>query len=298
MRLHPTELLEDYALGLLPTEAEDRLIEHLSECQQCQQALGALEETLSLVAYTAPVTAPPLEAEDRLFARIAELRQNERREIATAPATAEATSVRPSRTLPVPRAADRRAQPVQRARAAEVVPFARSLPRRLAASRTLLAVAALAALLLLTVGVLGTQLQQAQAREATLAAQVREQEHALAIVSAPDAVTRSLTPTTAALGGASGTMVMDPAHGQGVLVLAHLPPAPAGKTYEFWLVQGAGGTETTIPTGTFAARADGSARLIFGASQPLSELRDAGISLEPAGGVAHPDSPMLMLLSA
>lgn len=161
---------------------------------------------------------------------------------------------------------------------------------------------AVAAALALAVGLLNAQTATLRQRNAALQAQASAQQTALTIVAAPGAFVRQLAATQQAARGAVGAMAMDPSTGQGVLLISHLPVLPAGKSYEFWIVQqqasATGATETVHPITTFMVSEGQVARVVFTAQLPSSQIVNAGISIERAGGVAQPDSPMIMLFAA
>jgi anti-sigma factor RsiW len=279
MMTHPTDLLESYALGALePNEAAD-VARHVQECATCQQRLRDIDRTLGLLATLAPETSPPDGAEDRLFARIAELRQSspfERR-----PTPASLSTLTESR------------------QAIDPIARLRRLPG-LGARRAVYGLAALAAVLLLAVGLLAGQLHAAQTTNATLTAQLAQQQRAMSVLSSPNAVVRHLVATDTMARGATGTMVMDPAKKDGVFIVSQLPQLPSGKTYEFWLVQASPGSSEgeAIPTGTFEVDSTGQALVAFNTDISVSQLSNAGVSVEAAGGARHPDSPMIMLIAS
>lgn len=89
--------------------------------------------------------------------------------------------------------------------------------------------------------------------------------------------------TTVALQAGSGKLVVA-ADGSAVLVLDHLADAPAGKTYQAWVVQGT----TPASAGTFSAR-DG--RAVVPIPQPVPDGAVVAVTVEPAGGATAPTLP-------
>ena len=94
------------------------------------------------------------------------------------------------------------------------------------------------------------------------------------------------------LRGTSGAEVMarviwnDKAGGQ--LIVATLPPAPAGKAYELWALGGA----QPRPAGLFQVDADGrAAQTVDAGSEPPKGF---AVTLEPATGVPAPTGPIVM----
>jgi anti-sigma-K factor RskA len=80
--------------------------------------------------------------------------------------------------------------------------------------------------------------------------------------------------------GASGSVVLTPG-GPGALVLADLAAAPAGRTYEAWVVQG----HTATPAGLFRG---GDTSTIVPLSRPVPAGAVVAVTIEPAGGSATP----------
>lgn len=95
--------------------------------------------------------------------------------------------------------------------------------------------------------------------------------------------------TALSLQGASGSVVRS-SNGMATLVVSGLPAAPAGKTYEAWVIAGG----TARPAGLFTAR---------GRTATLSLTRDVpkgaivGVTLERAGGAARPSGTPLVTSS-
>ena len=81
------------------------------------------------------------------------------------------------------------------------------------------------------------------------------------------------------LTGAKGSVVVS--GGSGALVVSDLAPAPAGKTYEAWVVQGGHAT----PAGTFTG---GRRTIVFRLTRALPAGAIVAVTLERAGGVDQP----------
>lgn len=294
MTQHPNDLLEDYALHLLPATVEQSVAEHLAGCADCRQRVDSLERALGLLALAAPHALPPEDAEERLLQRVNALRRAEVSSLGPAVARRQQRQAAGPRELShPPRWLSMASSPARGA-------ATRSGERR--RSRVMVGLLAVAAALALAVGLLGAQTASLRHRNAVLQAKASAQETALAIVAAPGALVRQLAPAQQAAKGAIGAMAMDPSSGRGVLLISSLPVLPKGKTYEFWIVQQqtspSGETETVHPITTFTAASGEVARVAFSVQLPSSQIVNAGISIEPAGGVAHPDSPMIMLFAA
>jgi anti-sigma-K factor RskA len=156
-----------------------------------------------------------------------------------------------------------------------VVPFE---PRRSRLQPALVAVAAAAAIVAVAVGLWAAQLSGDldEARSA-----LERQRASAAVLADPDARTVSLQE------GADGRLVLTP-DGDAVLVVDDLGPAPAGKTYELWVVPEGG---TPAPAGTFPGR-DG--RDIVSVDEPVEAGQVVLVTVEEAGGVDAPTSDPIL----
>jgi anti-sigma factor RsiW len=81
------------------------------------------------------------------------------------------------------------------------------------------------------------------------------------------------------LTGAKGSVVV--AGGSGALVVSDLAPAPAGKTYEAWVIRAGHAS----PAGTFAG---GGRTIVIRLTRALPAGAVVAVTLERAGGVAQP----------
>ena len=167
--------------------------------------------------------------------------------------------------------ADVRAEPPQ-----VVVPFE---PRRRRAVPVLAAAAAITAVVALGSGLWASSLSNEL--DDTRAALDRERAAAEVLVD-PDARGVSLQ-------AGDGQLVVDP-DGQAVLVLHGLPPAPAGKTYETWIVPG-GKIEDANPAGLFPGR-DGTEIVTVEGTVRAGDL--VAVTVEEAGGVDAPTAPPIV----
>jgi hypothetical protein len=110
------------------------------------------------------------------------------------------------------------------------------------------------------------------------------------VLSAPDTVSVKLAGVPQPE-MASGIVRYNPRKGV-VLYTAVLPPLPAGKIYQMWLVPTAG---APISAGVFAPGAHG-ARQLWTAEVPLNlEVKAFAVTIEPAGGVPQPTGPKVLV---
>jgi len=150
-----------------------------------------------------------------------------------------------------------------------------SLDSRRRAPRVLAAVAAVAAVVAIGLGIYAVALvSDLDATRSALAAQ----EQAAAVLADPSA-------TTVALQAGTGRLVVG-AGGDAVLVLDDLPSAPPGKTYQAWVVEG----QTPVSAGTFDST-DG--RAIVPILQSVSDGAVVAVTVENAGGASAPTLPPL-----
>jgi Anti-sigma-K factor rskA/Putative zinc-finger len=156
-----------------------------------------------------------------------------------------------------------------RAEPQNVVPFE---PRRSRVAPVLGAVAAVAAVVALAVGLWATQLSG----DLDDTRSALERERAAAAVLA-DPAARAVS-----LASGEGRLVVSP-EGTAVLVLDGLEPAPPGKTYETWIIEG----ETPTPAGLFPGSEERDRVLVDGTVGPGSVV---AVTIEDEGGVQVPQS--------
>ena len=146
-------------------------------------------------------------------------------------------------------------------------------PRRWRVAPVLGAVAAVAAVVALGIGLWASNLSSEL--DETRAALARAQAAAQLLVD-PAA-------QTVALQQGTGRLVVD-ADGQAVLVVEGLEPAPAGKTYELWIVPG-GDIAAASPAGLFPGR-DGTE--IVGLEGTVTPGDVVAVTVEAAAGADAP----------
>ena len=186
----------------------------------------------------------------------------------TAALAVAASGPEPSTALRERILADVRAEPPQ-----VVVPFE---PRRRRAVPVLAAAAAIAAVVALGIGLWAADVssQLDEAREAL------ERERATVGILADPSV-RSVS-----LQAGVGRLFVS-SEGKAALVLAGLGPAPAGKTYEIWIIEGG----TPAPAGLFPGR-DGTE--VVGVDGAVGDGDVVAVTVEQAGGVDAPTTPPIV----
>jgi anti-sigma-K factor RskA len=90
------------------------------------------------------------------------------------------------------------------------------------------------------------------------------------------------------LAGAAGSVVTTDDGRNGILVLSNLRPAPRGKTYEAWVIEGS----RARPAGLFRA---GPGTVTVRLSERVPRGARVGVTVEHAGGASSPTSAPLAL---
>jgi anti-sigma-K factor RskA len=220
---------------------------------------------------TAAYALDALDAEERREFE-AHLRECERcqAELATLSGVTEALAIAASGPAP---AAGLRERVLEAARSEPhvVVPFERPSRRRVPALAA--AVAAVAAIAAVAVGLWALQLSSDldEARSA-----LDEQREAAAVLADPSAESVSLA-------AGQGRLVVDP-DGRAVLVLDGLGPAPSGKTYEVWVIEG---EAAPVPAGLFPGEEGGDLVLV---QEDVGAGAVVAVTIEDAGGADAPST--------
>ncbi len=102
------------------------------------------------------------------------------------------------------------------------------------------------------------------------------------------------TPSANPASTAGGLVLWDAEQAAGMLSVRNLPPAPAGKDYQLWVVDP--GQPKPLNGGVFKTNADGSAQIYFRPTSTSKVSADKfAISLEPEGGRAVAEGTIFML---
>jgi anti-sigma factor RsiW len=110
--------------------------------------------------------------------------------------------------------------------------------------------------------------------------QLDDSRAALSAQQAVAGVLADANATTVNMNGGSGKVVVDDA-GTAVLVLNALPSAPAGKTYQAWVIT----DNTPVSAGVFAPHGD---RAVVPIPQAVPDGAVVAVTIEPDGGVEAP----------
>jgi anti-sigma factor RsiW len=189
---------------------------------------------------------------------------------------AAATALAYGTVAPVPPAALRtRILDAAAAERANVVPL-----RRRPAARVLAAAAAVAACAAVGLGIWAASLHDSLSGSRSARSQI---EAAMAVVGDPAA-------RRVALGASrQGALYVTP-EGRAALVVARLPKAPGGRTYEAWVIRG----NEPAPAGLFDGGGDVTAVRL---DRAVPQGARVAVTLERAGGSDRPTRPILFASS-
>lgn len=248
------ELLVDYLLHALETEAISAVTEHLRTCERCQAQLMAYETVLGHVAQAVPQHDPPMELGAQLLA--AATAESRHTAIATAPRRLSAW--------------------------------------RLRGPRWALLLTAANVLLCLGVGWWTWRVQQearlVQQRWQDMQRQVAFQRQTFTLMTAPEARPVALR-SDRAESQARGVLLLKPAEPHAVLIVHNLPPLQRNRAYQLWL---GFGDRQRDNGGVFDVDAEGFGLLRITAPRPFTAYQRVGITEEPAGGSPGPTSPRVI----
>ena len=96
-------------------------------------------------------------------------------------------------------------------------------------------------------------------------------------------------PQAIGLQGESGSLIVTPSH-EGTLLLRNIAPAPVGKTYEIWIIEGG----SPARAGTFS----GGGRVAVPLARKIPTGAVVAVTLERAGGVTKPTTSPLFQTGA
>lgn len=327
------EMLELEALGLLDGAERRVLSEHLSACAECRAVLGELRDTAAELVYlTAPVTAPAalrariLEAV-RARPALPTSRQTtaDERGVSGDGRTTTSSNVVPS-ALPPRRGWDKAAPYVRTAAVVVIIALVVALVALWNRNRALRA--EVARLSLRNDETQANLARLAQSNDELQAELARTSKHndelqaelnhptnrntrqtgtanppepgAPAPTSVPspniaenDSRVVELTATGVAA-RARARLSYNRRTGVIDLVVSDMPSAPAGKTYQLWLLIGG----SPVSAGTFNTGPGGRAMLHGQLAADALEASAFAVTLEPAGGSNKPTGPKYLLGSA
>ena len=119
---------------------------------------------------------------------------------------------------------------------------------------------------------------------------LESQAQMLRVLSGPRTLTASLAPKEGFAG--SGRVLVDAETGEAHVVLAGLPAAGPGKTYELWAIRGDRPPE---PAGLIAVGAAPATAVRVERIATPSEVAAFAVSIEPASGSTSPTGPIVLV---
>jgi len=249
------EQAELYVLGALPAAERASFEAHLATCDECRARVQSLSPVVTALAHVPPQYDPPQALRDRVLRTVT---------------GSSSGVVRPPRQEPA----------------------SRRMPW-LAAAASLLLAAGLglyAVSLRARIGALEQLLQQANGRAATAEQQIADLRHAtdeartqLAVLEAPDLQRIDLAGQPAAP-KASARAFWSRSRGL-VFTASDLPAAPAGKTYQLWVLTK---NPAPISAGLFRPDPQGRVATVFETPLDLPQPIGMAVTIEPDGGVPAP----------
>jgi anti-sigma-K factor RskA len=250
---HPyrEEDFELYALGVLEGDELRGIETHVESCAVCAQKVAEARGRIALLAFSAEPQEPSLEVRQRLMARV----------------RAEAN---PARTASVTRT-----EPA----VSRLWNFAWG------------AVAVALAIFAVYLWNSNKSLEDELARQKIAAAEqvklIERERDIVALLTSPQTETVDLAPK-APLATKSGRVMYNSQQGA-IIYVGTLPPLPADKSYELWVIPQTG---NPIPAGVFSAKDDGEATVVLPKIPAGVSAKAFAVTIEPAGGGAAPTGPM------
>lgn len=143
--------------------------------------------------------------------------------------------------------------------------------------------------LLILVGVFGAQTVRLSNQLTVLAAQLQQQQLALASLASTNTAVMTMQGTTQAT-GAKATLRFDPEKTLAVFNAQSLPVLPQGQSYQLWLIDATGHRDSGAIF-NMPAESNGWTTLVVVAPRPLKTYVRCGVSIEPRGGSPQPTGP-------
>lgn len=254
---HPTreEDFDLYALGALEGDEKEALESHVATCATCSEKLAEAQGRMSLLAFAAPTVAPSPGVKERLMRQV----------VATSTGRGGTFAVVPSKR-----------PGVFAGWMWALVP----LTGGFACALVFLWLHALQ---------LDTQIEALKDRVQQQDAQIAQERSVVDMLGAKDTVVVSLAEQKQQPLGTARVLYNAK---RGLLVYnGTLPPAPADKSYQLWLVPASG---SPISAGVFES-ADGATDRITAQVPQGTVAKAFAVTLEPRGGKPQPTGPFVLL---
>lgn len=250
------DLLPALALDALDVDERDVVEDHLLTCPSCEAEAAGYAETTAALALAFDQVEPPAALRGRVLTAA-------RRPRAFAPAGDG-----------------------ERQGATRLYAWRRYLSSLVAAAALLLAAGST-----LWAMNLRSELDAQQAQIATLSQRAQNYARVTGVLQAADTQMRVLSGTTDAP-DAFGRVYVDPATGEGMLMVRGLPPLPAGRVYQLWVV-GEDGKRESAGLLTWTDR-QGNGYTLIQCPEKLARWQWFRVTQEPAGGSPEPVGPRVL----
>jgi anti-sigma-K factor RskA len=287
------ELLALEAAGALEAGERERLEAHLSSCEECRGELRELSDAAASLAYTVAPVAPPKAMRARVLQSVRAVDPSEFAARAVDPSELKVTrAVDPSES----KGTDLRGL-LRRFSLWQIIGARPSLAFGMAAALVAVAALGITTFALLNrnsaltreVAQLYDRLRDAQSETTGVRTQLASARDLNEIISSPDARVTQLAGKGEGA-RARATLAYERTTGRAVILTSGLPPAPAGKAYQLWLIA----DNKKMPGGTFKTDPEGHARmsdrLPAGESNPTF-----AVTLEREGGVPAPEGEIYLI---
>jgi anti-sigma-K factor RskA len=273
------DALAELALGTLPDGERPELEAWLASDAQAQAELRALQESLALLAVTAPEQEPPADLRARVLAVTGQ--------VANPTGIERPREIVPQSPRPAPAA-------ITRDNAAKGVPL--SWLAAAAAALIALGLGWYALQLQSQVEQLEAALQQASAQLAATEAEARAGRARLARAQTETAILAAADLRRVDLAGqktaplAAARAFWSRAQGL-VFTASRLPELPRGRTYQLWVLT----SGAPVSAGLFRPDASGTASMVFDTPVSLPTPAGMAVSVEPEGGVPAPTGDIVLV---
>lgn len=268
MRSHEEykEMLSAHALGTLEAEEARELEAYVTKHTDLRDELKEWRETVSLLAYAAPVTEPSNLVRERLFANLRPQKES---------SFVENNSSQSAKN---------------------VIPFpVKETRRSWNAIQTVTAIAASIVIVFLA-ALLWMTLQSNRANRAEIAKlkeQVAQERYEKSIIFSSWATTMDLKGTETAP-DAKARFIFHSKTGEGIFYAEHLPAPPVGKAYQLWYITD---PKKPVPGKTFKPETDG--RIILSEQVPIRGNIPStfAVTIEDEKGATSPTGAMYLISS-
>jgi len=243
-----------YALNDLSGSELQELEQHLETCAACRRDLQSLRSDMGLLGLSAVGPRPPARSKERLMRAIA----------------AEPRGHKAPLTVPAPGRRNFWLTWIPAAIALAVIAFSLSLRQSNQG--------------------LHDQLAELRNRYNDQRIQLAQSQENMRLLLAPDAVHVSLTPQSASH-HPTATAIFSPSMQRMTLMASNLPPVPAGKAYELWVIPSQG---APVNAGVFKPDEHGNA-VMLNHPMPIGvEPKTFALTVEDEAGSDKPTPPIVI----